>query len=222
MSSENTTQLIGRLAEDLAPVRRIPRLRQAVLGVIALWLVMGALLLALQGVRPGLLEVLAPDSGFVVILIGLGLIASGGVLAALATSVPGRETAARVSLALGLGGVVLAGGVGAILVLREAGPVPTPCPFANDVACFAVCCLVSLPPALAVLTFVSRGAPYRPLLAVLAATTGAVALGALLMHVSCPTTSPRHLIVWHALAPLTGALLLTLPFRAALKRVAGI
>jgi hypothetical protein len=222
MSSENTTQLIGKLAENLAPVRRIPRLRQAVLGVIVLWLVVGALALALRGVRPDLLEVLAPGSAFVVILIGLALVASGGVLAAMATSVPGREGAARVSLALGLGGVVLAGGVGAILVLREAGPMPTSCPFANDVACFAVCCLLALPPALAVLTFVSRGAPYRPLLAVLAATTGAVALGAMLVHVSCPATSARHLILGHALAPLVGALLLTLPFRAALKRVAGI
>ncbi len=187
-----------------------------------MWLVAGALALLLRGVRPDLLQLLEPASAFVVILGGLGLIAVGGVVAALATSVPGREGAVQVSLALGLAGVMLAAGVGAILVLREVGPVPMPCPFESDLACFTVACLLALPPALGVLAFVSRGAPYRPLIAVLAAMTGTVALGALLVHVSCPESSPRHVILSHALAPLGGALLLTLPFRAALKRVTGI
>ena len=47
-------------------------------------------------------------------------------------------------------------------------------------------------------------------------------VGALLVHVSCPATSARHLILGHALAPLIGALLLTWPFRVALKRVADL
>ena len=222
MSREGTSELVERLSQELRPVRRIPRLRQAAGVVALLWLGAGALALALRGLRPDLLQQLQPASAFVVILMGLGLIAVGGVVAALATSVPGREGAARVSLGLGLGGVMLASLVGAILILREAGPAPLACPFENDLACFTVACLLALPPALGVLAFVSRGTPYRPLIAVLAAATGAVALGALLVHVSCPESNPRHIILSHALAPLGGALLLTLPFRAALKRVTGI
>lgn len=222
MSREGTSELVERLSQELRPVRRIPRLRQAAGGVALLWLGVGALALTLRGLRPDLLQQLQPASAFVVILMGLGLIAVGGVVAALATSVPGREGAARVSLGLGLGGVMLAALMGAILILREAGPAPLACPFENDLACFTVACLLALPPALGILAFVSRGAPYRPLIAVLAAATGAVALGALLVHVSCPESNPRHIILSHALAPLGGALLLTLPFRAALKRVTGI
>ncbi len=222
MSRESTSDLVGRLSRELGPVRRIPRLRQAAGGIALLWLGAGALALALRGVRPDLLEQLQPTSAFVVILMGLGLVAVGGVVAALATSVPGRVGAARVSLALGFGGVMLAALGGAILVLREAGPAPLACPLKNDLACFTVACLLALPPALGVLAFVSRGALYRPLITVLVAATGAVALGALLVHVSCPESNPRHIILSHVLAPLGGALLLTLPFRAALKRMSGI
>ncbi len=222
MSSQGTSEVIERLTRDVPPVRRIPRLRQALISVTLAWFLAGALALAIRGVRPDLLQILDPRSAFMVILLGLGLIALGGVVAALASSVPGREDAARVSLALGLGGVLLASVMGGILVLRQAGPVPVACPFQNDLACFAVACLIALPPALGVLAFVSRGAPYRPLIAVLAGTTGAVALGAMLVHVSCPETSVRHVILSHALAPLGGAMLLTVPFRAALKRVAGV
>jgi len=217
--SEGTIQLIQKLSRALRPVQRIPRLRHAAGGVVLLWLAAGTLALALRGLRPDLFQQLDPAGAFVVILAGLGLIAFAGVMAALATSVPGRGMAVQVSLCVGLAGVMLAGGVGGLLVLREAGPVPVACPFETDLACFTLACLLSLPPALGVLTFISRGSPYRPLIAVLAATTGSVALGALLVHVSCPESNPRHVILAHALAPLGGALLLTVPFRAALRRV---
>ncbi len=103
MSREGTSELVERLSRELRPVQRIPRLRQAAGVVALLWLGVGALALALRGLRPDLLQQLQPASAFVVILMGLGLIAVGGVVAALATSVPGREGAARVSLGLGLG-----------------------------------------------------------------------------------------------------------------------
>lgn len=219
MTERSSEGLIRELVGQLAPVRPIPRLRRAAIGVAGLWLLMGALILAMRDLRPDLLNVIGTGAAFVSILGGLGLVGLGGIVTALAVSVPGREGAARLGLALGLGGVLLSAGVGTFLVVREAGPEPLVCPFENDLACFAVSCLLALPPALAVLTFVSRGSPFRPLIAVLCAASGAVALGAMLVHLTCPELSPRHIILSHVLAPVGGALLLTYPFHLALRKV---
>jgi hypothetical protein len=219
MSQKNVLQVIHELSGDLTPVRPLPRLRSAASGVAVLWLAVAVFALASRGLRPDLLQALGSGRAFLVIVVGLGLVGIGGVVAALAVSVPGRGTAVRVGLGFGLAGVLLASGVGAVLVVREAGTGPWACPTGSDLACFAVACLLALPPALGVLAFVSRGSPFRPLLAVLTATTAAVALGATLVQLTCPGTSPRHVIFGHALAPFVGALLLTLPFHAALKRV---
>lgn len=219
MNPRSTEHVIRELSERLQPTRRIPRLRTAAWGVALLWMLAAAVALAVRGLRPDLLALLQPASAFTAILLGLALVAVGGVVAALAASVPGREWAGRLGLGLGLLGVLLAAGVGGLLVVREAGAEVPACPFENDLACFSVACLIALPPALGVLTFISRGAPVRPLLAVLTAGTGAVALGALLVHMSCPETSPRHVILSHTLAPMLGGLLLTLPFRAVLRRL---
>ncbi len=217
MSEKSASQLIRELVTNLAPVRPIPRLRDAASLVALLWLVSGVGILTLRGLRPDLLQRVATESAFLTIIVGLALVGLGGAMAALAMGVPGRAHAARVGLGLGLAGVILAAGMGTFLVLRESGGVVA-CPFQNDLACISVSSLLALPPALGILVFLSRGSPFRPLLAVLTGATGAVALGALLVHVTCPEASPRHVILSHALAPFIGALLLTLPFRAALKR----
>ncbi len=64
-----------------------------------------------------------------------------------------------------------------------------------------------------------RAAPYRPIVLVLAAAAGTAALGAITAEASCPHPEMRHLLVAHALAPVVGVLLLTLPLLVALRRV---
>ncbi len=219
--NEATSRLIERLSGDLQPVRRLPRLRAAGAGVALLALSAAALALGFRGPRADLLDALARSPGFAAILAGLALVAVGAIVAALASSVPGRERAARVGLAAGLLGVLLAGVVGGVLVASGSRPLGPPASWSTDLECVAVSCLLALPPALGLLAFASRGAPYRPLLAALAAATGAVAAGALVVHLSCPCSDARHLILAHAFAPVLGGLLLTVPFRAALRQVGG-
>ncbi len=219
--NEATSQLIERLTGELEPVRRILRLRAAAAGVALLALSAAAFALEVRGPRADLLDALARSPGFAAILVGLTLVGLGGVVAALASSVPGRERAARAGVAAGLLGVLLAGGVGAVLLLSGTLPLGPIASWSTDLECLTLSLLLALPPALGALAFLVRGAPYRPLLAVLAAATGAVAAGALVVHLSCPCSDARHLILAHALAPVAGGLLLTVPFRAALRQIAG-
>ena len=111
--------------------------------------------------------------------------------------------------------------LGAVLLLSGTLPLGPVASWSTDLECLTLSFLLALPPALGALAFLSRGAPYRPLLAVLAAATGAVAAGALVVHLSCPCSDARHLILAHALAPVAGGLLLTVLFRAALRQIAG-
>ena len=212
--------VVAELVRGLQPVRRVPRLRVAAAWLALLWSLAVLVAVLARGFRPDLLQVIGSSGAFMVILAGLGLIGVGGVLAALASSVPGREPAVRMGLGLGLVGVLLATGVGGLLVLWEAGSETLICPFTNDLACFGMACLVALPPALGALTFVSRGSAFRPLLAVLTCVAGAVGLGALLVHLTCAEPNPRHIILSHTLAPLLAVVVLGLPFRLALKRLA--
>lgn len=219
--TDRTSRLIQTLTRNLQPVRRLPRLRVAVTLALLIAAVTGASLLAVDGLRADLPSMLRSSMGFSVIVVGLALVALGGVVAALATSVPGREPAARAGLIMGLVGVGLTTVVGSIFLLRgPAAFAPEPS-YLADVNCLSVSCLLSLPPAIGVLAFISRAAPHRLLLTVLAAVTGTVALGALAVHLSCPCVGARHLILGHALAPAMGAMILTVPFHAALRRIRG-
>jgi hypothetical protein len=212
----DSRRFIETLADDLTPVRPIARLRRIGAGVAFLWIVVAAGAFALLGLRADLLSALAESPAVGVIFVGLVLVAVGGVGAGLAASVPGREVAARGSLATGLVGVSLSAVVGGVLVIRGGAPLVPAAPISADVSCLGVALLLALPPALGALLFMARAAAYRPVLVCLFAATGSVALGALVVHLSCDCIHPRHLIVSHALAPVAGALLLTLPYRAAL------
>ena len=214
-----TFEVIEAIASDLVPVRRIPPLHRSAVAVALLWAVIGGAALAAKGLRPDVAAALLESRGFVAILTGLVLVGAGGVGAALAGSVPGREVAARRSLATGLVGAILCVGVGAVLVLRGGAPLVPAASLGSDASCLTLALLLALPPAVGVLLFSARAAPHRRLLVALFASAGTVALGAVVVHLSCDCIHPRHLILSHALAPVAGALLLTLPYRSALLRV---
>ena len=217
MSGSHSEALIRELARDLDPVQPIPRIRTVMAGVIALWIAAAAIGFAVLGLRPDLGEAMIGMRGVAVVFAGLGLAGLGGVVAALAMGVPGREVLARAALTLAILGMLIAVGVGTLLFaispVTGAGLLVR-----GDLACLAVAALVGILPAVAVVWFAGRASPFRPVIAVLATAAGTAALGAITAQGSCPHSEMRHLLVAHALAPAFGVLLLTLPLLVALKR----
>lgn len=212
-----TQELIRDLAEDLTPVRRLPALRWVALGVVGLWALVAVPGTLLRGVRPDLVEMLLADRGASWIFWSLAASGLGGVVAALALSIPGRDWVATGGLAVGLLGLATAAGLGTLLVLSSPSPF-APLLAAGDLRCLGMACGVAAVPAVGVVWFLGRAAPYRPLLAVLAGAAGMAALGALAAQASCPYGDPRHLLAGHVLAPAVGALVLTAPLVRALRR----
>jgi hypothetical protein len=217
VSGSHSEALIRELARDLDPVQPIPRIRTVMAGVIALWFAAAAIGFAVLGLRPDLGEAMIGMRGVAIVFAGLGLAGLGGVVAALAMGVPGREVLARAALALAILGMVIAVGAGTLLFAIS--PVTDARLLVRgDLACLTVAVLVGLLPAVAVVWFAGRASPFRPVIAVLAAAAGTAALGAITAQGSCPHSEMRHLLVAHALAPAFGVLLLTLPLLVALKR----
>lgn len=212
--SAETRALTERLSRDLEPVRRIPRLRTVLAGVVALAGLAAAW--ALQhsgGLRSDLVAITSQHPGFAVIGLGLAAMGLGGLVSAVAASVPGREALAR------FGAVLLVGGAGVGLVaapgwilLYSAGI--SSWPGAGELMCLRGAMWVALLPSAAVVAFVFWAAPRRPVWAGILGVTGAVALGAIAMHASCPDDGAAHWIMGHAMAPVVGAALAVLPLIA--------
>jgi hypothetical protein len=217
LSGDASEALIRELARDLDPVRPIPRIRTVVTGVIALWLAAAAIGLTALGLRPDLGDALFGVRGVAAVFAGLGLAGLGGVVAALAMGVPGRELLARAALALAILGLLIATGVGTLLFAANPAA-EVGLTWTSDLACLAVAVLVGLLPAVGVVWFAGRTLLFRPVMAVLAVAAATAALGAITAEGSCTHSEMRHLLVAHALAPAFGVLLLTLPLLVALRR----
>lgn len=212
--SAETRALIERLSRDLEPVRRIPRLRTVVAGVVALaGLAAAWTLLRSGGFRSDLVAIAAQHPGFAAIGVGLAAMGVGGLVSAVAASVPGREALARAGAVLLLGGaaVGLVAAPGWIL-LHSAGI--SLWPGEGEFMCVRGAMWVALLPGAAVLGFVFWAAPRRPVWAGILGVAGAVALGAIAMHASCPNDGATHWIMGHAMAPVVGALLALVPLVA--------
>jgi len=213
-----TEELIQELAENLEPVRPIPPLRQVLVAILALWAAVACLGLLVLGTRPDLLDLVLAWRGAGAVFAGLGLAGLGGLIAALALAVPGREATVRAGLALGLVGMALAAGAGTLMLLRSP-VVGEHAPLSGDLRCLGVACGVAFLPALAVVSLGGRAAPLRPLFLAWAAAAGTAALGAVVAQASCPFSDPQHIMWAHILAPGVGAVLLTLPLLWVLRRV---
>ena len=215
---ESTERLISELSQGVEAVQPIWSLRAGLAGVFGSAVALGGVLLLTSGPRPDLLERVLGSAAFVGVLLGLGIAAAGALLAALAHSVPGRESEAIVGSGLGLFGMALlaatavAAGWGAV---EGVGP---PAPLSKDVSCLATASFLALLPVAVVVAFVARGLPRHPLVVGIAAAAGTSAAGALFVHLTCPGDGLRHLLMGHAAAPLLGALLLSWPVLAAVGR----
>jgi hypothetical protein len=217
MSADPTRDLIRELVRDAAPVQPLPRMRFVATSVLLLWLALGVIGVAVKGLAPTFWETLAMPVSAGGIFAALFVAGVGGVIAALALAVPGRESLARAGFAVGAGGVLLAAGVGIALLMRSP-LVEWRTPDLQDVVCLALALAVGLAPALALGWFAGRAAPFRPLVIALAAGAGAAALGGSVAQATCPASDPWHLLFGHVLVPAAGAFVFTLPLLVAIQR----
>lgn len=217
----SSERIVEELARDLQPVRPLPRLRTMALGVLGVGGVAAGLGVLFLGANPGLAEAARRYPSFAVIWAGLLAVALGGLVAALAGSVPGREREARVAFGVTSVGAFVAVVVGGLLAFRGPEAAVPAAPLLASGLCASLAVLLALPAVAVAVGFVLRGAPGRPLASLAAATSGAMALGAFANHMHCVQFDAAHLLMGHALVPLTAGLLLAACFGSVLRRRAG-
>lgn len=219
MSDESSTQrLLGELASQLEPVKRVPPIGLVVAGILVLWAAHFATLLASGGFAPGFFSALTGNVAFAGAMLGLALSANGGLWGALALGAPGHDTSARIgSIVAGLGLVLALVTVGIGLGSASAAGSS-----ANGAAwvCFYHSVALALLPGGVLVFFMFKGWVGRPLLASAVALSGSFSIGAVMVHTVCPHFDAGHILLGHLGAPLGMVALATLPLALALRRMA--
>lgn len=212
MSERPTDALLRELTGDLKPVRPIARLRSVgLIALVACAAMAGANALLTGWPLPFLGAGLPSREGsFLLTLGGLALAAAGALSAALAGAVPGRDVTARAGCFAAVAGVAVASG-GAVWWLLTAGVMEPVLPLGSCIGCASHALMLALAPALVVGLFLGRALVRRPLALSAFAATGALMLGAWLVHASCRDGGALHVALGHVAAPLLLAAVLTLP-----------
>ncbi len=210
MSRRSSEELIAGLTRDLAPVRPIPRPGTALVAVGALWLAVVWVERALGGPPADLGHLRFLGGPFVWEPVLLAAVAAAGLLASFASAIPGRDRTDRRAGRGLLAATAVAAGIGVWAVLTP-GPASATASLPGDVQCLKRALTLAALPTLAATAYLYYGAPRRPLRSAGLALLGTMALGALVVHLSCAEPNPWHLLRGHALAPVFGALLLALP-----------
>jgi hypothetical protein len=216
--ARETDDFVRELSRDLTPVERLVGLRSGALGVLAVWGAVTLVALVAKGVSATFAEPGGLASGYGAVLVGLGLVGVGGLVAALAAAVPGREATARAASALLAVGLLLALGLGAWLLSGDPAAAVPPS-LGSDLRCLVFGLAFALLPSAGALLYVARAAPSRPAIVLGAVGVGCVALGAFTAQIGCGDPALRHVMVGHALAPLIGTAVLFVPLRLAFRRL---
>lgn len=217
MSGRTSEDFARELTAGLVPVRPIAPLRRVVALAIVTWAAAIAARSALGGQLPCVgVDCSWRDPVFSGLLLGLSFAAVGGLVAALAHAVPGREHLAAIGAIALLGGVALALTSGALALWL--GAAPQRAPLAAAAGCSARAVALGIVPAVLACGFAARAFERRPGRGAALACLGGVALGAVAVQLTCGGGDPRHLLVGHALAPIGAALLLAVPCAALLSR----
>jgi hypothetical protein len=149
------------------------------------------------------------DLPFAAVLVGLALIAVGATLAALASAVPGRETIATASGGAALVGVALALGGGLWAV--SCAPPGRGATLTGCLACMCHAAALAILPGLVASLFLVWAYARRPVVDAGLAAAGTVALGSLVVHMSCRGAGALHMLMGHALAPVLLGFALAVP-----------
>lgn len=217
MSPEPTDRFVRELAQDVAPVSTIPRLRTALVCVLGVWVIafVAMVLLGSGGAAPeGAISHVDPR--FLLMGAGFGVFAVGAMLRALAGAVPGRESTARIGVrvsSVGLAAVAIAG-VWALL----AGPAARgEVDLGGCLVCMSHAVMLGLLPMIVVGLFLVRAYVREPILAAVFAATGTIALGAVAVHLSCQAGGWLHIVLGHAFAPFAVGCVLAVPIGLGLR-----
>ena len=212
MKRQPTEEVVNLLVRDLAPTRRIPRLRAQLAALLGGGALVSVLVVAYRGLRPDALALLLSASAFSLVAAGLLAAALGASSAALALARPDRGRLARGGLLCGAGGLALAVGIVALCFAPSA--VERAQTLHGVLGCGMSGILFAVPLSILAAFLVSAGAPWRLGMTAAVAALGTTAFGALAVHLTCPSLSVWHWVTAHALAPVLGTVLLALPLRA--------
>jgi hypothetical protein len=213
--SDTTGRLIEQLSEQLEPVDRVPRLRVAAAAMLALGAAYTTWLLTSNGVRPGLLESLGAEGPYLGVLLGLAVAAGGGLVAALASSIPGREPVVRAGVWIALVGWL--GGIAICLYSLAANGTSFGPSAARDSSCFNSATGYGVLPAAGLLAYALRGWISQPIVTGALTLVGAIAVGAVIVHLGCPMDGAAHYFWGHLTAPILVAMVCTFPLGYGLR-----
>lgn len=209
MSAPSSEDRIRELVRDLRPVRPIPPLRAEVAVVAGAGLAAVVLGWRLGAFLPRACEDSAwSDPRFLMILVGLALVAFGAISAALASAVPDRERAVRIGFRIGLLGIVLTLASGFFGVERNAVDL-SPAAVSATATCLVASWVLGFASCAVACVFIARSAMRGPDASAALAIAGSVALGAFAVHAHCPASDAFHQLVAHAAAPLIAVAVLT-------------
>jgi hypothetical protein len=216
--ARSSERLIRALAEDCAPVRRVPRLLFLGGGLAAVWLAILVIAVGSMGGRAGLWGALTGDLLFGGVCAGLALGALGGALAGLAVSLPDREVLLRGGGWLAAVGLAWAAGIAVAHVIVPGSEVAGGA--ISSGTCIGRAAFFGSLPAAALIAVALQGWVARPLVAAALVLLGGAALGSLVVTIGCPFEGAGHMLVGHALTPLFLAALGVLPVAWLLRRFA--
>lgn len=207
-----TNSLIGRLASDARPVKRLPPPWRRMLGWLGLALPYVALIVLMMGMRADIGEKLS-EGRFLIEEIAAAATALAAGFAAFWVVIPGRARwpifLPALPLAVWLGSL----GQGCLQAWTSYGRAGLS--IGNDWICLPVIALVGFVPAIVMAVMIRRGAPLFPHLGVAFAGLSAAALGNVGLRLFHPTDASLMVLVWQfgsvallaALAGLCGPLI---------------
>jgi hypothetical protein len=184
------------IEDDLAPVRPVASLWLRVVCVAAVAVAVVAISVVAFRIRVDLYRMpfwIGWGASVVELVAGIGLVAL-----ALRESIPGRGVPVRVARLSAAGGLLLQVAVGIVTWLYSPGK-----PLGSDAWGAGMGCLrhdfaIALPTFVVAMLLIFRALPMRAPMAGLVGATGAAITGDAVMHLLCPVSDLRHVLLWHS------------------------
>ncbi len=218
MSRDPTRHLIERLSTNLAPVQPVAPLASTLAALMGVALLVGGAVLAVYHPKPALWTTFVGDPTYASVLVGLSLAVVGGCLGTLASVIPGREAVMRVGVAAAVVGLLLA--VGGAAATTPWSEVALSSEFPGHGMCIVRGVGFAIVPGFAAFYAATRGWSGRPEITVVLALLGTGAVGALLVHLTCPAIDPFHVLCTHTSTPLLLTAVLTAALLPLVRRYA--
>ena len=206
MKEDQTNVLVESITQELSPVRKIPALRTVLLSVVGAWLLVLLLVLGRSAAKQ---QIVMPGISAGLVIVALFSLGFFGIIAGLAAAVPGRERLFRNSFRISLLGWFA--GIGMSVAYLVVAASSSHASLGDDFMCLAKSGLLGLVPLAMALLFVLRGVGWQLLHSLALVLASCVAMGGIVVQMSCTHLGLRHLLMGHGLAPWAVACLLGVP-----------